>query len=85
MHAHDRLLVLLKTSGQSTTAELGSKLGITGEAVRQQLLRLQEEGLVEATSLAKGRGRPIQVWKLTAAANRRFPDSHGELAAQLIQ
>ncbi len=85
LHAHDRLLVLLKSGGPSTTAGLAAQLGITGEAARQQLLRLQEEGLVEASSESRGRGRPRQVWKLAAAANRRFPDSHAELTAQLIQ
>ncbi len=85
LHAHDRLLVLLKSGGPATTAELAAQLGITGEAARQQLLRLQEEGLVQASSENRGRGRPHQVWKLTVAANGRFPDSHAELTAQLIQ
>lgn len=85
LHAHDRLLVLLKMRGPSTTAELASKLGITGEAVRQQLQRMQDEGLVEAATEVRGRGRPLQVWKLTPAAVRRFPDAHGELTAQLIE
>ncbi len=83
--AHDRLLVLLKRAGPATTADLAAKLGITGEAARQQLLRLQEQGLVGATLEVRGRGRPVQRWQLTVAANRRFPDSHAELAAQLIR
>ncbi len=84
LHAHDRLLVLLKSRGPATTAVLAHKLGITGEAARQQLVQLQEAGMVEATSEVRGPGRPAQVWALTAAANRRFPDSHAELTAQLI-
>jgi len=83
--AHDRLLVLLKSSGPATTAELADRLGITGEAARQQLQRLQAEAMVEASTQIRGRGRPLQVWRLTAAANRRFPDAHAELTAQLIQ
>ncbi len=85
LHAHDRLLVLLKSGGPATTAALAEKLGITGEAARQQLVRLQQEGLVEANSHVRGPGRPVQVWTLTPAANRRFPDSHAELTAQLIK
>ncbi len=83
--AQDRLLVLLKSGGPATTAELADRLGITGEAARQQLQRLQAEALVEASSQIRGRGRPHQVWRLTAAANRRFPDTHAELTAQLIR
>ncbi len=85
LHAHDRLLLLLKTQGQTSTAALARQLGITTEAARQQLLRLREEGLVESNSEVHGRGRPVQLWKLAPAANRRFPDAHGELSAQLIQ
>jgi predicted ArsR family transcriptional regulator len=84
MPAPDRLLYLLKSGGPTATSGLAAKLEITGEAARQQLLRLQQEGLVEACPENRGRGRPRQVWKLTVAANRRFPDSHGELTAQLI-
>ncbi len=85
LRAHDRLLVLLKSGGPATTAVLANRLKITGEAARQQLVRLQEEGLVEATSEVRGRGRPHQIWRLTAAANRRFPDAHAEFTAQLIE
>ncbi len=85
LHAHDRLLVLLKRRGASTTAQLAGALGITGEAARQQLLRLEQEGLVESETRAHGRGRPLQLWKLMPAANRRFPDSHAELTTQLLE
>jgi predicted ArsR family transcriptional regulator len=80
----DRLLFLLKTKGPQTAAELGPSLQITPEAVRQQLLRLSDEGLVLATSEVRGVGRPAQVYHLAPAAQKRFPDAHAELTAQLI-
>ena len=80
----DRLLFLLKTRGPQTAAELGTTLEITPEAARQQLLRLSDVGLVEATSEVRGVGRPAQVYRLTTAAQKRFPDAHAELTAQLI-
>jgi predicted ArsR family transcriptional regulator len=82
--AADRLLVLLKTRGPQTTAALGAAAGVTAEAARQQLVRLEAEGLVASKSEPRGVGRPAQVWGLTAAANARFPDTHAELTAQLI-
>ena len=57
-----RLLVLLKTRGPQPSAELGAVLGITGEAARQQLVKLGEEGLVEAESEADG---TLTVWAVT--------------------
>lgn len=80
----ERLLFLLKTRGPQTAAELGTTLEITPEAARQQLLRLSDEDLVQAKSEVRGVGRPAQVYYLTAAAQKRFPDAHAELTAQLI-
>jgi len=80
----DRLLFLLKTRGPQTAAQLATALKITGEAVRQQLLRLSEEGLVSATAEPRGIGRPSQVYRLAPAAQKRFPDTHAELAVQIL-
>jgi predicted ArsR family transcriptional regulator len=82
--AADRFLVLLKTRGPQTAADLGKATGVTAEAARQQLVRLAADGLVTATAEPRGVGRPAQVWALTEAGNARFPDAHAELTAQLI-
>ena len=58
---------------------------MTGEAARQQLVRLAADGLVLATAESRGVGRPTQVWSLTDAGNARFPDAHAELTAGLIR
>src|SRR5258708_6853886 len=83
--AADRFLVLLKTRGPQTAADLGRAVGVTGEAARQQLVRLAADGLVVATAEPRGVGRPTQVWSLTEAGNARFPDAHAELTAQLLR
>ena len=82
--AADRFLVLLKTRGPQTAADLGRAAGVTAEAARQQLARLATDGLVTATAEPRGVGRPAQVWGLTEAGNARFPDAHAQLTAQLI-
>jgi predicted ArsR family transcriptional regulator len=82
--AADRFLVLLKTRGPQTAANLGKATGVTAEAARQQLVRLAADGLVVATAERRGVGRPAQVWALTETGNARFPDAHAELTAQLI-
>src|SRR5262245_38007168 len=81
----ERILVLLKTRGPQTTADLGTALGVTAEAARQQIVKLAADGLVESTSEPRGVGRPAQVWSLTTAGNARFPDTHAELTAQLLR
>src|SRR3989442_15722111 len=83
--AADRFLVLLKTRGPQTATDLGKATGVTGEAARQQLVRLAADGLVVATAEPRGVGRPAQVWALTDAGHARFPDGHAELTAQLLR
>lgn len=83
--AADRFLVLLKTRGPQTAADLAKATGVTAEAARQQLIRLAADGLVVATAEPRGVGRPAQVWGLTEAGNARFPDAHAALTADLIR
>lgn len=80
----ERVLMALKMHGTMSASALGQRLGTTGEAARQQLLRLAEEGLVVAASEARGVGRPTQSWSLTPAAQARFPDTHAALTVQLL-
>ncbi|WP_416262563.1 helix-turn-helix transcriptional regulator [Gibbsiella quercinecans] len=81
----ERLLTLLKTQGPQQAAEAGKMLGTTGEAARQQFVKLAKEGLVEAVAQTRGVGRPLQIWHLTPAGNARFPDTHSELTVQLLR
>ena len=65
----ERLLILIKTRGPQTAAELAAAVGITGEAARQQLVKLAEDGFVSAASMSHGVGRPVQVWNLPEMRN----------------
>lgn len=86
MQTADRFLMLLKTRGPLTAAAVAQLLGITNEGARLQLQKLAAGGFVQAAApTAKGVGRPVQTWQLTAAGNARFPDTHADLSIQLIQ
>lgn len=82
--AGDRILARLKARGPQRAADLSLALGVSSEAARQTLLRLEAEALVSCTSVANGVGRPAQYWALTDAGNARFPDAHAELTVQLL-
>lgn len=84
--AAERILLQLKTRGPTGTQALAETLGLTGEAVRQQIVKLLDAGLVEGEAeRASGAGRPRKVWALTAAGHARFPDAHAQLTAELIR
>ncbi len=78
----------MKERGSATIAQLAPPLGLTGEAVRQQLLQLQREGWIEALidpETVRGRtGRPATVYKLTDAGEHLFPKHYDALAVAMI-
>ncbi|WP_133855558.1 MarR family transcriptional regulator [Comamonas sp. JUb58] len=80
-----RMLEALKRQAPASTADLARALQMTAEAARQQINKLADQGLVQA-DLQKpaGAGRPRQLWTLTAAGQRYFPDAHAQLTVQLI-
>ena len=80
----DRVLFELKTRGPQTAFELAAKLEVTPMAVRQHLAGLSEGDLVEFEDERRSVGRPARVWRLSEAANARFPDSHAELTVDLL-
>ncbi|EOR95747.1 hypothetical protein ADIARSV_1060 [Arcticibacter svalbardensis MN12-7] len=57
---------------------------MTGEGARQQLIKLTEEGLIKATSISNGVGRPMQIYELTEHGNTYFPNNHAELSVELL-
>lgn len=81
---NERAVWILKTQGPQPLCKLADELKVTMEGARFQLLKLANEGLVQATTEAKGRGRPKQIWSLTEAGNARFPDRHQDLALRLL-
>jgi predicted ArsR family transcriptional regulator len=80
----ERIMMALKMHGSLSSAALGKMLNITGEAARQQLLRLAQDHLVVAASRGGTVGRPTQSWSLTPKAQARFPDTHAALTVQVL-
>ncbi|WP_186147411.1 helix-turn-helix transcriptional regulator [Burkholderia gladioli] len=81
----ERVLNVLKRRGPQQSAELGACLGTTSEAARQQLKKLEAEGLVAAENVPQGVGRPARVWRLTALGHGHFPDAHADMTVDLIR
>lgn len=81
----ERILMTLKMNGALTSAQVGQRLDITGEAARQQLAKLLEEGLVCEERRCAGRGRPSIYWHLTDKGQTRFPDTHAALTVDILR
>jgi len=78
------LLERLKEDGPQDAGTLAGELGVSAMAVRQHLYALEKEGLVGFEEQARPVGRPAKLWRLTAAADRFFPDGHADLTLNLL-
>jgi predicted ArsR family transcriptional regulator len=78
------IMDVLKRMGPQPAEQLARRFDVTAMAVRQHLYALQEQGLVRSTSTPEGRGRPVKNWALTPKAQVLFPNSHQELAVDLL-
>lgn len=67
----DRVLMTLKTRGPQSVATIARVLSLTAEAVRLQVARLHEEGLVESETQSAGRGRHIDIRPASQAGSTR--------------
>jgi DeoR family transcriptional regulator, suf operon transcriptional repressor len=81
------ILNLLKRQGPLDTSGVARALSLTPAAVRQQLSRLEEDGLLEhSDAVPEGprRGRPRHVYQLTPAAETLYPKRYGDLTTELL-
>jgi predicted ArsR family transcriptional regulator len=82
------ILTTLKQHGPATIAHLADALGLTGEAVRQQLLQLHRDGWVEARierSEERARtGRPATIYRLSEAGDHLFPKHYATLSIEML-
>lgn len=83
------ILIALKQGGPATIAELADKLALTGEAVRQQLLQLRQDGWVDLKQVRdtgdRARiGRPATTYRLSEAGDHLFPKHYDALTIVMI-
>ncbi len=82
----ETILSFLKMRGQATLAEIASHLEVSKQGALRHLDALEEAGLATvAQAELHRRGRPENVYKLTAAAGDHFPDGHRELTSELVE
>ena len=80
-----RIVELLQRRGPSTASELAGECGLTPNAIRQHLARLEGDGLVAEASARRGPTKPSLVFSLTAEGRRLFPQRHGALLHALLE
>jgi DeoR family suf operon transcriptional repressor len=81
------ILNLIKRQGPLDALGVAEALALTPAAVRLQLARLEEDGLLvhhDEVPDGAGRGRPRHVYELTSAAEALYPKRYGDLTTELL-
>jgi predicted ArsR family transcriptional regulator len=85
------ILGILKREGARTIRELAEELGVTYEAVRQQLTQLDRDGWLtkrreppDGDAEARPVGRPRSQYHLTPAGDHLFPKDYDSLSIALL-
>jgi DeoR family transcriptional regulator, suf operon transcriptional repressor len=79
------ILNLLRRSGAMGVAELARATEVTATAVRQRLVRLMGQGLIEREVVRANRGRPSHRYLLTKKGERQTGSNFADLAMILWQ
>ncbi len=83
--SRERIVELLRRRERSVD-DLASELGVSGNAIRQQLTLLQRDGLVEATGIRRptGAGKPATLYRVPDDAADRFSRAYAPVLAALV-
>jgi DeoR family transcriptional regulator, suf operon transcriptional repressor len=82
--AHDILRVIQRRGPQSIKS-LEAELGVTTNAIREQIQYLLAEGLIMSDKLRGGAGRPAHVYSLSEKGQGLFPQSYDLLLKLLLE
>jgi DeoR family transcriptional regulator, suf operon transcriptional repressor len=77
------ILDLLRKRGALSVVELADLMGVTATAVRQRLVRLMAQRLIERQSVRAARGRPGHRYSLTERGRRQSGSNFADLAIAL--
>lgn len=79
------ILRLIQRHGPQEIKSLEARLGVSANAVREQLQYLLGSGLIAATKHRRGAGRPAYVYSLTEKGQALFPQGYDVLLKLLIE
>jgi predicted ArsR family transcriptional regulator len=79
------ILAFIKRNGGGTVEELAQALDLASMTVRQHLVTLQRDDLLQAEPVRRATGRPHYVYRLTQRGDDTFPKRYDRLAQALLR
>lgn len=80
-----KIVAELRQRGSASAADLAAVFGLSPNAVRQQLVVLERDGLVLEQSVRRGPTKPTLEFSLTAEADKLFPQRYDKMLAAVLR
>lgn len=75
----------LRRHGPASAADLARTFGLSPNAVRQQLMVLERDGLVAERSVRRGPTKPTYEFSLTPEADKLFPQGYDKMLTAVLR
>ena len=80
-----KIVTELRRRGSASAADLAHAFGLSPNAVRQQLVVLERDGLVAEHSVRRGPTKPTLEFTLTGEADKLFPQGHDKMLSAVLR
>jgi predicted ArsR family transcriptional regulator len=80
-----KIVDALRSRRAASAFELAAEFGLSANAIRQQLVILERDGLVTGKSVRRGKTKPTHEYELTAQAHRYFPQAYDRMLNAVLR
>ncbi|MBV8246180.1 MAG: helix-turn-helix domain-containing protein [Candidatus Eremiobacteraeota bacterium] len=80
-----KIVAELRSRRSASAADLASAFGLSPNAIRQQLVILERDGLVEERSVRRGPTKPTHEFSLTADGEKLFPQHYDKMLGAVLR
>lgn len=80
-----KIVTELRRKGNASAADLAQAFGLSPNAVRQQLVVLERDGLVAEHPVRRGPTKPTLEFSLTSEADKLFPQGHDKMLSAVLR
>lgn len=80
-----KIVAELRRSGSASAADLAHGFGLSPNAVRQQIVLLERDGLVVERPVRRGPTKPTLEFSLTPEADKLFPQGYDRMLAAVLR
>ena len=80
-----KIVEALRNRPAASAFELAKEFGLSPNAIRQQLVILERDGLVVGKSVRRGKTKPTHEYSLTGLADRYFPQAYDRILNAVLR